>query len=539
MSWICGGTSPVGHERGVHVLGRWTRAATFALGLAGLCLAMLGLAGCGGGGGGGTPGGGGPPADPSTLLTPKASFSEADLRHFLSRTHFGTKASELTALQAAGLPAYVGSMLALPPVGSTAVEQAADALLVNPTDPPGLEGGFPSQGQLGQWWAYIMERTSTPFQEVLAMFWHDHFAASNIGFEQDKTYWTKPHANLWRGQGAGNLRTLAVALARDWLMLSWLDGIVNTDFAPNENFAREYYELFFLGVDQGYTQADIEEAARAWTGYRERANVTTNQSFVEFDPSRHDGAAKDIFGVTIQAQDAADDYQAMVDITFAQRPVEIFIARKILEAFCYDAPPQNVVDELGALLRSSNWELAPVFSTLFTSEAFYSDLAKAGFIKGPVESTLGFIRSTGLRVQERFLDGGLALLGQRPTQPPTVNGWPVGEAWLSAQQMVDRANAANFILSQRTYQAGQGLSVGTLLPPGTPTSAQVVDALVGHLNLSVTPAEHAQYVAYLDSQVVAGVVTPDPFDPANPTDVDLRVRGLLYVLSQHPVYPIR
>jgi len=539
MTRMRSGTIRSSGDACVHKRVRPTWAVPLVLCLAAGVLAAGGLTACGGGGGGIPSGGGGPPGDPSTLLTPKATFSQADLRHFLSRTHFAVKASELAAVQAAGLPAYVASMLALPPVGSTTVEQAADQILLNPTDPPGLQGGFPSHGQLGQWWAYIMQRTSTPFQEVMAMFWHDHFAASNVGLEQDKTYWTKPHANLWRGQGTGNLRTLAVALARDWLMLSWLDGVLNTDVAPNENFGREFYELFFLGVDQGYTQADIEEAARAWTGYRQRANVVTGQSFVEFDPGRHDGGAKNIFGVTIQAQDATDDYQAMVDITFAQRPVEIFIARKILEAFCYDAPPQSVVDELGALLRASNWELAPVFSTLFTSEAFYSDLAKAGFVKGPVDSTLGFVRATGLWTQERFLDGGLALLGQRPTQPPTVNGWPVGEAWLSAQQMVDRANAANFVLSQRTFQAGLGISVGALLPPGTPTSGAVVDALVAHLNLTVTPAERAQYVAYLDSQVVAGVVTPDPFDPANASDVDLRVRGLLYVLTQHPDYPIR
>ena len=111
--------------------------------------------------------------------------------------------------------------------------------------------------------------------------------------------------------------------------------------------------------------------------------------------------------------------------------------------------------------------------------------------------------------------------------------------WVIVQQMVDRANATNFILGQRTFQTGLGISVGALLPPGTPTTGEVVDALVAHLNLTVTQAEHDQYAAYLDSQVVAGVVTPDPFDPASASDVNLRVRGLLYVLSQHPTYPIR
>ena len=497
------------------------------------------LGACGGGGGAPDSGGGGPPPDPATLLTRKASYDEADLRHFLARTHFGVKASELAAVQAQGLPAYVAAMLALPAIGSTAVEQQADLLLVNRTDPPGLEGGFPTHAQLAQWWAWLMQRTTTPFQEVVAMFWHDHFAASSAALEGDRTYWTKAHVNLWRGQGTGNVKDLAVAMARDWLMLEWLDGLLNADQAPNENFAREFWELFLLGVDQGYTQADIVEGARAWTGYRRRNNPTTGQSYVEFDPARHDGGAKTIFHVTIPGQDRTDDYQAMVDLTFAQRPVEAFLARKILEAFCYDAPPESVVAELGALLRQSGWELRPVLETLFLSEAFYSEKARAGFVKGPVEHFVGFVRSTGLWTPERFLDAGLNLLGQRPTQPPTVNGWPVGEAWLSAQQMVDRANGVSFILAQRAFQAGLGQSAGQLLPPGTPTSSEVVDALLEVLDLEAAPAEHAAYVTYLDTGIVAGVPTPDPFDPSDPQDVDLRVRGLLYVLSQHPAYPIR
>lgn len=499
---------------------------------------LLLLAGCGGGGGGAEPPPP-PPPDPAESLAPKASFSTADLRHFLMRTHFAVRASELTALQSQGLPAYVDAMLVLPAVGSSAVEQAADAILVNESDPPGLEGQFPSQGQLGQWWAYILQRTTTPFQEVAALFWHDHFAASNAGLEGGALYWTKAQANLWRGAATGNLKTLAVQMARDWLMLFWLDGLLNTNFAPNENFAREFWELFLLGVDEGYTQADIVEGARAWTGYRERTNAMTNLQFVEFDASRHDAGSKDIFGVTIPGQNVTDDYQAMVDITFAQRPVERFIARKILQSFCYEDPSDAVVGELGDLLRSSNWELKPVFATLFKSEAFYSAKAKSGFVKNPVEHMVGLVRSSGLLIHQRLMDIGLVLLGQRPTQPPTVNGWPQDEEWLSAQQMLDRANATNAVLGLRDYQAGQGINVLTLLPPGTPTTAQVVDALVAVMNVAVTPAEHARYVQYLDEDVVGGNVVASPFSLSDLAEADRRVRGLLYILAQHPTYPVR
>jgi uncharacterized protein (DUF1800 family) len=440
-----------------------------------------------------------------------------------------------------GLPAYVAQMLQVPAPGVTTNEEAAaDPILVNPTDPPGQEGMFPTQGQLAQWWQYLFQRNPNPFQEVLALFWHDHFAASNANFELDKTYWTKTHVNLWRDGGAGNLKTLGVAMARDWTMLLWLDGVFNTATFPNENFAREFYELFFLGVDQGYTQADIVEAARAWTGYRLRTHpVTLNLQIVEFNAARHDEGAKVIFGTTIPAQapgaGETDDYDEMVDITFANRPVEDFIARKILAAFCYADPPDSVVSDLGALLRGGNWELAPVLTTLFLSEAFYSPTAKAGFVKSPVEHALSLIRSTGMRTDRR-LNGGLATLGHVPTQPPTVNGWPVDEEWLAAQAMVDRANLANSILTDRTSQTANGFSMTSLLPPLPATTSQIVDHVALTLNVTITASERASYVTYLDT-TAAGAVSA--FNPSDPAHLDQRLRGLLYVLAQHPTFAVR
>lgn len=516
-----------------------------------LLLPLLLLASaCGGGGGSGgggdSPPSGGPPSSPpvgdaATSLTPKASYSEADLRHFLTRTHFGVKATELAAVTAAGLPAYVAQMLSLPAPGASAVDQAADALLVNATDPPGLQGGFPTHGQCAQWWQYILQRTTTPFQEVVALFWHDHFAASNAALETNGTWFTKPHINLWRAQGTGNLKTMALAMARDPLMLWYLDNVLNTASAPNENFTREFWELFLLGVDNGYVQADIVEAARAFTGYRLRFDPVTTQAFTTFEAGRHDETSKTIFGVLIPSQTPGagehDDFAEMVDITFAQRPVEDFIVRKLLEAFCYENPPASVVTQLGQQLRSGGWQLAPVFQTLFLSEAFYSGQAKAGFVKSPVEHCMGLARSTGLLAPERsVIDPSLTFLGQRPTQPPSVNGWPLNQAWLGAASMVDRANLTNSILSARTFQSGLGLSPASLLPPAPMTTGQVVDALVRTLNVTVSAAERAQYVTYLD-QNASG--QPDVFDPNNPTDVDQRLRGLLYILAQHPTYTVR
>jgi uncharacterized protein (DUF1800 family) len=477
-------------------------------------------------------------ANVADRLTPKASFTDDDVRHLLSRTHFGGSDADFAAVLAAGVPAYVTSMMTFP--ASSAVETAADALLVNATDPPGLEGGFPTHAQLALRWLYLMTRTTTPFQERMAFFWHDHFATSTIVVDPSATHWGKAHVDLWREKGNGNLRSLLLDMARDWLMLAWLNGLESTKNAPNENFGREWFELFTLGVDNGYTQADILEAARAFTGYRSRFDATTGQSFVEFSTLRHDPNAKTLFGVTIPAQNVTDDYAAVVDITLDHRPVAEFIARKIFEHFCYEGPKDSVVAELARILRTNGYELVPLLQTLFRSEAFYSDRAKAGLVKGPVDHGVGFIRSTGLHLRNNLLDAGLSVAGQRPTMPPTVNGWPVGSQWLSAQGMLDRANLVLLCITDRAAQAAAGIDPGDLLPPGTPTSAQVVTKLAQTLDVALTAGDHAALTTYLDTQRLGdGTVVASPFDPNNATHVDERVRGLLYVLAQHPTYALR
>jgi hypothetical protein len=181
-----------------------------------------------------------------------------------------------------------------------------------------------------------------------------------------------------------------------------------------------------------------------------------------------------------------------------------------------------------------------VLSVLFKSEAFYSAKSKAGLVKGPVDHGIGFIRSTGLVIPIRAVDTAMTLEGQRPTQPPTVNGWPVGTEWLSAQAMLDRANVVLTCIADRVRQAEAGIDVADLLPPGTPTSGEVVDSLAARLRVTLSPSDRTACVTYLDTQRLAdGTVVPSPFDPTNPTHVDQRVRGLLYILAQHPTYQIR
>ena len=527
---------------------RRERARPFGLVLA-FATTLL-LTACGGGGGGGDAGAGGGTPPPEMLsLAPKATLTDADYRHFLQRTHFGFSQTHYDALQQLGLPAYVDAMTSF--ADTTQLEADARATyLVDENDPA---GNFPGTSDLARWWLYMMMGNDNPFQENLAFHWHEHFATSTSVLDGQNRHYFINHVNLWRHGGAGNLRTLLIDMARDPAMLVWLDGINNVASEPNENFAREFFELFCLGVDIEYTQTDIEEAARAFTGYRQRFDSETGMRFIEFDPDRHDHTEKTVLGVVIPEQTPGDgevdEYDQMVDIVLGTNEASTgvsrvgqWIAHSLLQYFCYENPPQSVVNELANDLRDANWELKPVLMKLFQSEAFYSDQAKSGFVKGPVEHILGFMRATNLVAVPASIDNRLNLMGHRPTQPPTVDGWPGGTQWLSAQGMVDRANLLNFVTEQaESLQAGLNIFALDLLPAPDADSAATVSALAERLNVTLSTEEETALVTYLDTERASnGTVSPDPFDPqGNSAEAERRVRGLLWILAQHPTYQTR
>lgn len=472
------------------------------------------------------------------------ALDDADLRHFLIRTQWAVEDDDLAALEQDGLPAFLDGMLVFPPSGSTTWEQNAREILHNDSLPAGQEYLFPSRTQLIRWWLQLMKDNPNAFQEVLAFHWHDHFATSQDVLGGGRNYYMVQHVNMLREKGVGNLRDLLVSVSRDWAMLWWLDGYISTKYNPNENYTREYFELFTLGVDQAYTQEDIVEGSRAFTGYQDQVlDADTGLRHMVFVPNRHDANDKTVLGITIPGQNVTDDYQAMVDLTVDHAPVAEWIARSLLRGFVVDDPDEALVDQVAQVLRDEDYELAPTLRAIFLSEAFFSPAARRSLVKSPVEHALGFERATGLRVRVNELQTSLTNMGNIPTMPPTVDGWPGGQQWLSAHGMVERANLLQRGISDRDCLAEQeafGLDLHDLLPPGTPTSLEVVDALALRLGIDLQPEERTRLALYLDTERLGdGSVIDDPFDPNDPTDVDERIRGLLYVLGQHPNYMLR
>ncbi len=366
-----------------------------------LMLVLAPLGGCGGGSGS-VVAPAGPPSPPasaygSLALKQAGTFRESDLRHFLNRTHWGITEGTWSRLKAIGVERFVDEMFRFAPIGSTSFEREADQRLLDDEDPVGQEGMFPSHNDLIDWHLHLLTHNPNTFQEVLAFFWHDHFATSSQVLGGGNVYWMKNHINLFREEGAGNLKQLVLDVSRDWAMLRWLDGVDSRKNAPNENYAREFFELFCLGVDNGYTQEDIVQASRAFTGYRQvTLDEDTGLRGIVFDEGRHDPEDKTVLGVLIPGQNEQDDYAAVVDITFDQGQVAEWFARSLLKTFCYENPPQENIDELARALRNADYELKPVLKRLFRSEAFFSQKAQEGFVKGPLEFTVGFTNATGV-----------------------------------------------------------------------------------------------------------------------------------------------
>ena len=286
----------------------------------------------------------------------------------------------------------------------------------------------------GQWWAQRMLVTPRPLQEKLALFWHGHFATSDTKV-RDYRKLLKQYA-LFREHANGNFRDLLVGVARDPAMLVYLDAGENVKGRPNENFGREILELFTMGVGN-YTETDIREASRAFTGW-----THAGLDFV-VQPELHDTGAKTFLGRT-----GTYGGVEIIDIILDRDVTAQFIAAKLYRFFVRDDPPPELVAELGALLRRYDYELSPLLTTIFRSRDFYGPAAYATQIKSPVHLVVSTYRKLGLREIPGVPDFGsiTRALGQELFYPPNVAGWEGGRSWITPALLLERGNFAREIL---------------------------------------------------------------------------------------------
>jgi uncharacterized protein (DUF1800 family) len=458
--------------------------------------------------------------------------------HLLSRAGFGATPAQVAAAARRSPESVVEALLAFPPdedpIPPPAWTQEPDADL---RPAPGAFRMLSEEerreaarerrrderrklSELQAWWLYRMRYSRAPLQEKLTLFWHGHFATS--ARKVKSAYVLYKQNETFRRLAKGNWEALVVAVAQDPAMLIYLDNAQNNKRAPNENFARELMELFTLGEGH-YTEEDIKEAARAFTGWTlERGRFAFADAH-----ARHDGGNKTFFH-----QRGHFEGEDIVRIILQQPPAPEFIVRKLWSFFAYDDPEPQVVQPLAKLLRSGGYELEPVLRTMFLSHAFYSRKAARTQIKSPVQWLVGSARALDAPLPPGpACADALSQLGQELFAPPNVRGWVGGYSWVTTANLLQRYNFAGALV-QGGRLGGQRITspvdaAALLSDEDRATVESAVNSL--QWRLFESPLREQDRAAFLDY----AKALPEPAEWK-----DRHIRKLLHVMMSTPQYQL-
>jgi uncharacterized protein (DUF1800 family) len=337
--------------------------------------------------------------------------------------------------------------------------------------------------ELRGWWLQRMATGPRPLQEKLVLFWHGHFATSADKVRDAYYMWRQNE--LFRRLATGNWQLLLLEAGKDPAMLVWLDQAQSRKQHANENYARENMELFSLGEGH-YTEKDVTEAARAYTGW---SLDRVNEKYV-YRPYIHDNGVKTVLGRTGDLD--GDDVIAQI---VAQPQAAIFITAKLWNYFAGQFPSVELNKALADVFRANGNNFKPFLRVMFRSEEFYTAGIVRNQVKSPVQWLVGSVRMLQTELPPPLLCWGmLRQLGQDLFAPPNVKGWDGGVAWITTNTLLTRYNDA------------ESLVAGTLPPlnaddfarkPGGAGGEKVMKAMrrvrMGGVNLQeiLTPEERA------------------------------------------------
>jgi uncharacterized protein (DUF1800 family) len=421
--------------------------------------------------------------------------------HLLRRAGFGAPPAEVDKALAAGRAATVDALLGFKPSGARYRGRKYWDLRV--------------------WWFRRMLKTAFPAQEKLTLFWHGHFA-TGLGKVGDPRLMSAQNG-LFRERGTGRFADLLLAVARDPAMVYWLDNHTNVVGNPNENFARELLELFTLGVrddvgDPNYTQDDVRDAARAFTGW----SLDDRDRF-RFYPDDHDHDPKTVLGLTGNL-----DGTHVIEHLAAMPVCARYLGRRLWTFYAYPDPEPAVLDALQQAYLDSDGDIATVLRALFLRDEFHSPRALAERVNSPVEFVVGTIRTLGGRTNVRALPDWTSQMGQDLYEPPNVAGWPGGLAWMNSVTRLHRFRFAWNVVEARSkrdkwlYVPVEDL-FRDLPSEGAPAELvqRVLDAAGIH---GASNATRATLASYLEAGESGSMV---PFDPADESHLSIKGRGAL------------
>ena len=378
------------------------------------------------------------------------------IAHLMRRAGFGANREQIEAYADAGYQDTVDFLL------NPSKEERMDDHLIRRFHPE--LSGMMGPNAPGQNWLYRMATTSAPLQEKITLFWHSIFATGYAKVIHGKAL--SDQTRMFRKFGMGNFEDLLIQLSKDPAMIIWLDNQDNHKSAINENFGRELLELFTMGVGN-YTELDIKECARAFTGWtianREYMEMRSQRDsdwpygriawHFEYHPEDHDDGEKDFLG-----QQGPFSGEDIIRIICQQEATARFISRHLYSFFVADEPPvpewrhtppanPEAIDHLSQVYFDSNYDISAMLRALFNSNYFQSQDSRYSKVKSPVELVAGVLRLTRefdrprRAIIDRYFQA--SYMGQFLNNPPSVEGWHQGTDWLDTGTLVERVNFAS------------------------------------------------------------------------------------------------
>lgn len=353
---------------------------------------------------------------------------QRDIAHLMRRAGFGVTPEEWANYVQLGIDGTTDRLLhpenVVEPVDALLQQMGEDIF------------NFDDLSSLKRWWLFRMARTKRPLLEKMTLFWHNHFATANYKVENSRWMWQQNR--LFRQHALGKFPALLKAVALDAAMLSWLDGNENRKGAANENFGRELLELFTLGVNGGYTEADVKAAARAFTGW----HWDDAKHKAVFDPDQHDKGVKVFLGHTGRLH--ADD---ILNIVAEHPSTARFLSIKLLRFFQQDDPTPNMIDACGHIYMQSGGDIRQMVGSILRSPAFYAPEARFAHFKSPTEYALILMRTLNIPLSYGGeIHDALAQMGQELFNPPDVKGWREGKTWFNTTSLTARQTFTQQVL---------------------------------------------------------------------------------------------
>ncbi len=426
--------------------------------------------------------------------------------HLLRRAGFGGTLAQIEEFSTLSREDAADRLLNYATVDNSALDAKVAALAIDLNQP--------RPADLMRWWLTRMVYTARPLEERMTLFWHGLLTSqvSKIGPQRAKLMVRQNE--LFRSMALPKYDDLIKAVSKDPAMLIYLDTIDSVKAHPNENYARELMELFTLGVGN-YSEQDIRESARAFTGWRitpPRKTGNKEQDIANWDPRffvdprQHDTGSKTFLGKT--GNWGGDD---VVDVIMQQPAAGRFIARRLFTKFANVEPSDQTIASLVQVWETSNHDVRALVRTILTSDEFYSERSYRAFVRSPVEFMVNAMRGLELEpdLRRRINDQTVQGMNQILFEPPNVAGWPGGAAWLSSSTFFARANFLDQLLFGRakipppvpalatatTVEEMVDRALAIFLDRNVSDSAR--QAIADHAGTIVNPAERAATVAYL------------------------------------------